>query len=268
MYEDRFVVVVEQGGRVLREIGDTVTIPFGSDYGLRLKNLNSRRAVAKVTIDGEDVLGGNEVVVGPNAELALQGFMSADGRVRRKFRFTRKTAEVVEHRGDRLDDGMVRVEFRYEQPKPRVEETIHFHYDSYPWFRPWPHYPNTWYGNPTIWNTVIGSSATSKMSCCLADNSSGNVLRASCLADNSTPLADEGIPVKGGRTAQDFSSVHVGKLEEEARVIVIRLKGTTDKGGQVRQAVTTRQKLQCPTCGRKSKSSAEYCPGCGTALRE
>ena len=25
---------------------------------------------------------------------------------------------------------------------------------------------------------------------------------------------------------------------------------------------------QCPTCGRKSKSSAEYCPGCGTALRD
>jgi len=268
VYEQQFVAVVEQGGRVLREHDGAVRLPFGSDYGLRLKNLNSRRAVVAVSVDGENVLGGNRIVVEPNGETRLDGFMDPSGRVRRKFRFVQKTQEVVEHRGDRLDDGLVRVEFWYERPEPetRIVQTI-YREKAYPWYDPWPYrtYPYrpwpydgiTWCNSPNTTRTFSGGAMNTSVT-----------LTAFHSPKSAEPLADEGITVKGGMTEQDFRTVPVAELETAAHVIVIRLRGTTEAGQPISRAVTTRQRLACPTCGRHSKSSAKYCSGCGSALEE
>ncbi len=76
---------------------------------------------------------------------------------------------------------------------------------------------------------------------------------------------EEGITVKGADVSQNFHSVYCGQLEENAHVIVIRLKGVDGKK-IVKAPLLTRSKVKCETCGRKNKSGSKFCHNCGTAL--
>ena len=269
-YEQQFVAVVEQGGAVLREHDGVVRLPFGEDYGLRLKNLGGRRAIVSVSIDGEDVLGGLRVVAEPDSETRLDGFMDQSGRVRRRFRFVQKTEEIVEHRGDRLDDGVIRVEFRFEREQPEIRRVMTVHEDRWVDARPWYDFPPTpWrypYVHPLIWR---GGPSITWSASNMAGSRTATYGGVPCTMTNSAgPLADEGITVKGGRVAQDFQSTFTNELEVASHVIVIRLRGASKAGQPIKRVVTTRQRLACSTCGRDSRSSAEYCSNCGTALVE
>ena len=272
-YQDRMVVVVEVGGKVLREHDGAVRLPFGSDYGLRLKNMNSRRAVVSVSVDGEDVLTDNQIVVEPDDDVCLAGFMEANGQVRRQFRFIQKTDDIVKHRGDRLDDGMIRVEFRYERPEPETRrvETVHRDYYDWPpprpvpvpWVQPWPYPGVFWNCTSPLGKTFYSSSASHPPMTTGASTGLWTNVECSHLG---SPAADEGITVRGGRAGQSFRSVDVGDLETGSGVIVLRLRGTGKGGDPVKAAVTTRRRVPCPTCGRKSGSGAEFCSKCGTSL--
>ena len=80
-----------------------------------------------------------------------------------------------------------------------------------------------------------------------------------------TPNADEGITVKGSEVNQEFRYASMGTLEEST-VIVIALKGITQSGQNISQAVNVQDKFTCSSCGTKSKSSFKFCPSCGTFL--
>ena len=113
-YADNFVVEVKQNGKILRVKNGAVYLPFGSEYSILLKNLNSVRAGIKVSIDGEDVLDNSSLVLDANSDTVLEGFLR--GTVaRNRFRFINKTQEISDHRGDRADDGLLRVEFAFEK---------------------------------------------------------------------------------------------------------------------------------------------------------
>lgn len=63
VYSSRFVVCVLVNGQPAKERADgVVPIPFGSEYVLRFRNKNNRRAVVKFTIDGENVSGNGYIV--------------------------------------------------------------------------------------------------------------------------------------------------------------------------------------------------------------
>ena len=105
-YNQKLVAVVKVNGKVLRDTDDVIRLPFGSEYEIYLKNLNSQRAVVNISIDGQDVLDGNRLVIDPNTEYALEGFMK-DRKVRNKFKFINKTKEIADYRGDNVDDGII-----------------------------------------------------------------------------------------------------------------------------------------------------------------
>ena len=133
-YADKFVAEVKQGGKILRVKDGAVFLPFGSEYSILLKNLNSKRASVKVSIDGEDVLDNHSLVLDVNASTELQGFLRGNV-ARNRFRFINKTKEISEHRGDRADDGLIRIEFAFEKPKeqPWITNTIkevHHHFNQ------------------------------------------------------------------------------------------------------------------------------------------
>ena len=285
MYEDRFVAVVMCDGKVLRERDGVVSLPFGSDYGLRLKNLNSVRALVKVSVDGDDVLGGNDIVVPANGATDLDGFMDASGNVRRRFRVVKNTEDHVRPRGDRLDDGIVRVEFRFEKRPPVVRhETVERTYiDRRDWWGPpWHPYPNPYpypglRPRPSPWITwTAGRLSTYTPDCggsTLAthtlEGSGGGPRATMCSLSMPTSAGiapDEGITVKGAGADQRFTDVSVGPVEEASSVIAIRLRGETRSGKRVVEPLTTRKKVPCPACGRKSPSSASYCQFCGSAM--
>ena len=75
MYTANVVAVVKVNGQVLRENSDTVTLPFGSEFSLLVKNLNSVRIQFSVSIDGKDATDGTKLIVGPNSNIELERFV-------------------------------------------------------------------------------------------------------------------------------------------------------------------------------------------------
>ena len=75
MFHKNFVVSIKSGGKFFKENGDTIRIPFKTEYSLFFKNLENRRACVTVSIDGKDVLGGNRLIVEPNSTLDLDGYL-------------------------------------------------------------------------------------------------------------------------------------------------------------------------------------------------
>lgn len=273
MYKERFVVVIKQNGRILRERDGVVTLPFGSEYSLLFKNLESVKAVVNVFIDGEDVLDGNSVIVHPNSSLDFKGFMLGT-RVGNKFKFINKTKRIADYRGDRIDDGLVRVEFKFEKKKVTKiikEKRIPYKLPPVcPWCGCFPcvcyHYrwvqPEKKWLEPTFDDGISTAFFTNSYTDCSSAKCSFTSSNSSCF----TPAPDEGITVKGSETRQDFSYGCTDTLGESSSVIVIKLRGTNSNGTTVKKPLTVRTILTCSTCGKKSKSTAKFCRNCGTYL--
>jgi len=274
-YKDNFVVEVKCEGHILRVTHGEVRLPYGSEYTLLLKNLNSRRASAKVSIDGQDVLDYSSLILDSNSSTELQGFLSGS-IVRNHFRFIHKTKEIQAHRGDRVDDGLIRVEFAFEKPDPVIGKKVIIteHHDVYhhqiPPFH-WNH--NNWFtGDSTVKYGSAGDNFTMSNSGDqvkgMAENSRSfdapniNMVQVESLGQ---PLDDEGITVKGSECNQSFRYGAIGELEQ-SQVITIQLKGLNGTGSQIQQPVTVSTKLVCSSCGTKSKSNFKFCPSCGTFL--
>jgi len=252
MYQDKFVVAVKVGGRVLRENGDTVSLPYGIEYSIYLKNLSGQRASVTVSIDGTDVLNGHSLIIDPNKATDLERFVGDSLNHGRKLKFIERTSEIEQHRGIEADDGIVRVAFKFEQ------QCV---------------FPNVWGGNfrsvkcesggsfGTVNNLATGD-ATSFMAQavnCSASANSGEV-------QTSAPVNDIGITVEGSKSSQSFQHGYIGPLENVEHVIVLKLKGGTAEHA-VTAPVTVKTKKLCTSCGRKFDSSFEYCPKDGTYLR-
>jgi hypothetical protein len=248
MFKNNFIVVIKNNGRILRENNGVVRLPFGSDYTIMLKNKESRKAVANIEIDGEDVATG--IIVPANESVEIKGAL--DGmQVNNHFRFIKKTQEISNYRGDRPDDGLVRVEFRFEQEnivnistKPIKKKCRD--YPAYDWS-----YTND--GTSGGWdfdnNTTVTAYYTNGAIPC------------------NNLVSDVGITVAGKETRQDFVYGSTKPLEIQSHVIVLQLRGLTKQRKRIKKAITVKTRLKCSTCGRKSRSNAKFCGNCGTYLK-
>jgi len=296
MYQKKFVGVVKVRGNILREHDGVVTIPFGEEYSIFLKNLNSVKAVVSISIDGQDVLKGNSIIVGPNKSTEIEGFL--DGmKVSNKFKFIQKTKQIQDYRGDKIDDGIIRIEYKFEkviEKRTVINEFRDIHYyDPYPYLG-WhyhyhgPHYgtfTTTGGGNTTSSGISSGSCSTDKGEnisytssmgnaginnvssfACSANLNSGEESLCSSDLFKQAPLPDEGITVKGNESNQYFNYGFVNELEDFSEVITLKLVGTNSKGIKIEEPIIVTKKLRCPTCGKVSRSSAKFCRNCGTSL--
>lgn len=260
MYNNKFVVSVKSGGKVLREFGDTVYVPFGSEFTLFLKNLNSRRASVKVSIDGEDVLTGKELLIGPNQVLELERYLK-DLNKGNKFKFIERTSKIEQHRGVGAEDGLIRVEFAYEKERPVYNPPL------------WVHNPPLWYGykqggnyNPACGgfiNTVNPRQFSYNVT------STGLMRKADPEAvmsyASNTNKNDVGITVPGSESKQKFTEVS-GFEVDHSTVIILKLVGEQGQN-LVKKAVTVKAKQKCNTCGKVNKITDKFCTECGTSLR-
>jgi hypothetical protein len=256
MYSNHFVTVIKSRGKVLREDSNgIVRLPFGSEYTILLKNKDSRKAVVNVEIDDESVAGA--IIVPANKTVELKGSLN-DLKVRNKFKFIQKTKEIQDYRGDRLGDGLVRVEYRFEK---KVEEPVWYYT---PPVTIWPDPCDCKRHMTPTYDDVIGTVADCIYTCSNSTSLVGNSLTTNNCS--SLPKSDEGITVKGSKTKQDFVYGYTEELESQSFVIVLHLRGLTKQRTKVKRAITVKTKLRCPTCGRRSKSSMQYCGNCGTYL--
>ena len=269
-YKSNFVAVVKNSGKILREKKPGLfQLPFGSEYSILLKNLNSKKALVKISIDGHSI--GNDLVMEPNSTTEVKRFIENLGKGN-SFRFIQKTKEIVDHRGDRIDDGIIRVEVTYEKD---VTSYTHYTYYTYPiYYYPsspvWPDYklmPMTWTANSG--DAVNCKSVTSVENSKNCQNNNISVFNCSVQSENFSNTMeiknDEGITVKGSENSQKFHYGSIGQLEENSIVIVLRLQGYSGPA-QVTKPVTVKTKMICETCGKHNKSSNQYCSRCGTFL--
>lgn len=271
MYRNDFVASMKTGGKILREKEDTVFVPFGAEYSILMKNLRSVKALVKVSIDGQDVLNGRSLIISPNGTIDLERFLGDNLNEGNRFKFIQKTEKIQEHRGDRVDDGIVRIEFQYEKPKPQYD------------------YPAIMMrSNNSMGDSFYPSSGTAPMSKSIlrgASFSTSNSIGGQSMStgefsrgiesevvmdslDSAKPTTDEGITVKGSESKQAFSTGHIGALESQTHVITLMLRGATDSGKEVKEPILVSTKLVCPTCGTSNKSSMKYCGECGTFLQQ
>jgi hypothetical protein len=289
MYSNQLVTAVKVNGKVLREFGDKVYIPFGSEYSLYFKNLNSRKAEVKVSIDGKDVLGGSSLIIDGNGDLNLERFLENLNKGN-KFKFIERTSKIEQHRGIEAEDGLIRVEFQFEKEKPVVKyEDVHIrrHYwdDPYYWYdRPYWYRP---YRSFMSSDTLIGSGASGGgggsrgmgMGSSSAKGFAGSA-ESTLLACASTPtfncaepsaevsnfVNDVGITTKGSESNQQFTTVAGLNLEDAKHVMILKLVGDLGKQ-KVTKAVTVKQKITCSMCGTKAKATDKCCSECGTSLK-
>lgn len=268
VYSNKFVAVVVCKGQIVRELRedekDVVRLPFGSDYSIRLKNLHSERAVVNIEIDGQDVLGGSQIVVSPNETADIEGFMEGS-TVRKKFRFIEKTQKIFEHRGDYVEDGIIRVSYQFEKPKPP--------------FRSYPHHWERRYGrrhgdimrgmcniDHPYTARPCASQGITEEEC--ADNVAINAFDKTLEKYGKPEESEDGITVAGADTYQNFNTTYVGALEPQTHSIVIRILGQTKAGKKFHRPKITRRKVSCPTCGTRNRSRVRYCSDCGTNISD
>ena len=117
MIAEKMIACLKVNGKILREVKDTVFVPFGSEYSILLKNLNSVRALVNIQIDGQEVCP-DGLVLDANREVDLERFVK-DGNLSagNKFKFIERTASVEKHRGVKAEDGIIRISFKYEKPQ-------------------------------------------------------------------------------------------------------------------------------------------------------
>ena len=247
MYQEKFIAVIKNKGKILRDEGGIVRLPFGATYTILLKNKNSVKAIANVEVDGEDVLQKHGIIVPPNQSVEITGWMR-DMDKTNKFKFIRKTKEIQEFRGDRLDDGLVSITYKFERKpvcKPMVIKN------------PWEVRYET---NDYVWDcdTDFAVPLTG-----ISSNENYTLTSYNC----SAPLKDEGITVKGRTIDQEYHYGTIGLLEDTSHVIILRLRGISSAGQRVKKVITTRSRTQCDICGRKWKSNVKYCGNCGNYLR-
>ncbi len=257
MFNQKLVASIKSKGKILREFKDTVYIPFASEYSILLKNLNTVRAVVNVYIDGENAVPGG-LVIDPGRTIDLERWIKngnlSEGN---KFKFIERTGAIEDGpRGIKLEDGLVRIEYQFEIPRPiiNISQTL--------WNQPI-------YGS-NVMRGVSGSASDVAWPqgsvTCSASLNSVSTDNFKVTASGASFQNEVGITVPGSKSTQSFQTTTVGALESTVHNIVLKLVGDLGNNKPVEKVVTVKHKPKCVTCGKQNKAHAKFCVECGTAL--
>lgn len=253
MYNQKLVASLKANGKILREFKDTVYCPFGAEYSILLKNLNTVRAVVNVFIDGENVVPGGLVLnAGQECDLerSIKNGNLTEGN---RFKFIERTGAVEQHRGVKLEDGLIRIEYQFEIPRPIINIADNFRYTGIGGSSIYPQGSILRNSTSDVW--PAGSVTCSATYDSYSVNSSHSLLN------------DTGITVPGSRSEQKFQTTTMGALDPQKYSIVLKILGETPDNEPVRKPVTVKTKQKCTTCNHTNKISAKFCAECGTSLK-
>ena len=268
MYNQKLVASIKVKGKVLREFKDTVYIPFASEYSILIKNLNTVRALVNVYIDGENAVPGG-LVINPGQSVDLERWIKNGNLTEgNKFKFIERTSKIENGpRGIKLEDGLIRVEYQFEIPRPVINIP-------------------SWTTTTTTWNSTpyYGTNAMRGVKMSGVSGSTGDVAypqgSVTCSASLNNVSTDSfkitasgasfqnetGITVPGSKSEQKFVETTIGTLDLQMNTIVLKLVGDLGQNKPVLEPVTVKAKPKCVTCGKQNKAHAKFCSECGTAL--
>jgi hypothetical protein len=274
MYGNKIAAAIKVNGKVLREFKDTVYIPFGAEYTILVKNLHTQRAVVNIFIDGENVVPGG-LVLNAGQEVDLERSIKNNNlNEGNRFKFIERTGSIEEHRGVKLEDGLIRIEHQFEVYVPPVNRGWITASGSNDWIVPQGTVSTTNFNVGGILRGVdysrgeqVKAMATNAINNYCADN--GIVAQSEYHEGTATMdsfVNDIGITVPGSRSEQKFQTTYMGTLEAEKHNMVIRILGQTANNMPVEKPVTVKAKQKCETCGHTNKATAKFCNKCGTSL--
>lgn len=248
MFHNNFVVAVISNGKICREIDSAVILPFGSEYSIRLRNKESRKALVSVYVDNRDATEYGKLIIPPDGYVDLEGFMDAKNGILGKFRFIEKTKQISDHRGDSIDDGLITVKYRFEKPVVEVPIQVEVPWYHKPPLKKYePYAPPGWPNHDIICSSEPTFDTTAKMKF------------------SSCTQALDGITVPGSDSNQTFKTGSIGLMKDTEYTIVLQIKGTKNEQ-QVEKPLLIKDHEICPTCGSKNKSLHKFCFSCGTRL--
>ena len=284
MHQNKLVFAIKSNGKVLREHGDTVYIPFSSEYTLYVKNLNSVRVQLKIEIDGKDIFDGDEFIVNANSSVEIErsivgGNLSAGNR----FKFIERTAGIEKHRGVQAEDGLIRIEYEFERQPTAITNSFWSGIQGAgtPYYPPGVRSGNAWlsasgsigdfqdkYAGSTLCSTQFVSAQATSASLSDADMSKSVLRSKSPQFINQAqfkPANEVGITVPGSLSEQKFQTTSAIISDGVKHVMVMKLLGELNDV-IIKKPVTVKQKPTCQTCGKLNKATAKFCSECGTAL--
>jgi len=252
MFKKNFVASIKCEGKFLREKDNETFLPFGSEYSIYLKNIESRKALVSIEVDEHDILNGNKLIINGNSAMDLDCFVDELNNNRR-LKFIEKTEKISKYRGDFAEDGLVIVKWQWEKEKIEI-----------PIFQPltytYTHYPVTYDDSAKpLWNHT-------EITCCNSISPSGAFCDSELKSLNNCVNTD-GITVKGSKSNQQFKYGHINTLEDNVYTITLKLNGYKSDGSEIKQGVTTKSNTICSICGISNKSISNYCRECGTYLK-
>lgn len=257
MYANKLAMAIKVNGKVLREHKDTVYLPFSSEYSILIKNLNTTsRALVNVYIDGENVTP-NKLVIGPGQDIDLERSLSNGSLLAgNKFKFIERTNKIEDHRGIKIEDGLIRVEYQFETVVV-APPGIHYPYPSLPMYPGSPlrttQLGQAW-ADPSI--TLTGSASTA-----VTGMNSATVFNSAVVQQSET-----GITVPGSKSNQKFTTVSGFPVESVKHSMILKMLGETEDNKAIREPITVKHKQKCHTCGKQNKFAAKFCNECGTSL--
>ena len=287
MFAKNLVMSIKVGGKVLREVNDIVHLPFGTEYSILLKNLDTRKVKVCLKIDGSDATGGG-IVIDAGKELELKRFLNNSNLEKgNAFKFIEKDAKVSAHRGDKAEDGLVTATFEFEHQF--LANVVHHYpsvYRTYPFFNSDDIYRGTLSGNAvtnisagSVSNTMNWSEANANAS--LTDQlarprNSDSILRSASVKSSYSAEVSQnsvqtlaaantaGITAPGSVVQQKFSTTtFYGDGQKHA--ITLQLKGGTPEK-PVTKPVTVKRTVNCTMCGTSVRQTAKFCHHCGASV--
>ena len=248
MYSNNFAAAIKVNGKILREFGDTVYLPFGSEYEIRLKNINTSRVKATIEIDGENVTGGG-LILNPLETVDLERFIKngnlSEGN---RFKFIERTKKIEDHRGIKLEDGLITIRYEFEISLPLYT----------------PFAQKTPYTKSVPINYYVGQSLEyNYIARCSLNHSVENSINTNA----TLPVNETGITVEGSRSNQKFNTSLWNGSIGGMNVLNIKMLGETEENKKVREPVTVKTKLECKTCGTVNPVTSNFCSECGTSLQ-
>ena len=303
MYSNKLAIAIKSNGKILRENKDLVMLPYGSEFSVLVKNLNSKRVKFTLSIDGANALDDTEIIVNANSETEIKRFIrNGNMDEGNAFKFIERTTAIEDGpRGIKVDDGVVRVEFWFEQDKPEIKiNDIYWEKHHYRDYYQQPYFINGitrsgWgpmYGGPGVSGSLGGASGSiasgqvinqfngtnnATFSATSASASLSDVAETqsmdSIIANavkitkkhTSVPVNDIGITVPGSKVEQKFTTVYGFKSEANSNTIILRLVGVVGEV-EVTKPITVAHKPECVTCGKLNKANSKFCSECGAAL--
>jgi hypothetical protein len=270
MYSDKLVVALKSQNKILREFKDTVYCPFGSEYSIFIKNLNTVRCLVSVYIDGTDISEGTSFIIKPNDSIDLERFVK-NGNMEsgNKFKFIERTSNIENHRGITAEDGLIRVEFKFEKTyggyNP-LDTTRDYYFSS---------------GRGTkvdslprgIGGAVAGSGEgyysnnINSIGSVAMDYIKANpdIVAQAQSINTSCQVNDVGITAPGSVSDQKFTKGNYFPTESISHVIVLKIVGELNQQ-LIKEPVTVKNKPTCESCGKVNKATAKFCSECGTSL--